>query len=256
MVDSKTSWHVARAFMCCQIYILNKKVHQVVGAMRNATSLIQGWLSHKMLAITHSKNVYARTCIYSHVWLERDNNMKIAIYKMLRWWQVHLSPTFRGQEAKMSNGLQNRKRCIWITISKTVNRFRSVWTVNEKSWAKHEPILCDLLLTGSRDDVISYRNAKTIEGYVVINFEVASCSSFSDKKNFFVTAVADIDYSIRRKCFCVLLKKLFLFCSVCGVIYQASSYSTWFHYLFWVDNSEPVLGTSWWLTFRQNDFND
>ena len=32
------------------------------------------------------------------------------------------------------------------------------------------------------DDVISSQNAKTIEGYVVINFEVASSSSFHDKK--------------------------------------------------------------------------
>ena len=56
-------------------------------------------------------------------------------------------------------------------------------------------------------DVISGRNVKTFERYLVINFEVASSNSFRDilKKNHFVTA-ADIDDSIKRKPFRVSLK--------------------------------------------------
>ena len=55
-------------------------------------------------------------------------------------------------------------------------------------------------------DVISGRNVKTIERYVVVNFEVASSNSFRNiKKNHFVTAeavaAADIDDSIKRKRF-------------------------------------------------------
>ena len=58
-------------------------------------------------------------------------------------------------------------------------------------------------------DVISGRNVKTMEGYLVINFEVASSNSFQDiKKNHFVMAPAkaDIDASIKRKRFRVSLK--------------------------------------------------
>ena len=48
-------------------------------------------------------------------------------------------------------------------------------------------------------DVISGRKVRTDLGYIVINFEVASYSSFRDiKKNHFVT-VADIEDSIKRK---------------------------------------------------------
>ena len=52
-------------------------------------------------------------------------------------------------------------------------------------------------------DVIPGENVKTIEGYAVLNFEVASFSSFRDIKNHFVTAATeaeaklDIDESIR-----------------------------------------------------------
>ena len=59
-------------------------------------------------------------------------------------------------------------------------------------------------------DVISGRSVKTMEGYLVISFEVASSISFQDiKKNHFVTAdvAADIEDSIKRKRFCVSLKK-------------------------------------------------
>ena len=50
----------------------------------------------------------------------------------------------------------------------------------------------------------SGENVKTIKSYVVLNFEVASFSSFRNiKKNHFVTAAAeaaaDIDDSIKRK---------------------------------------------------------
>ena len=45
-------------------------------------------------------------------------------------------------------------------------------------------------------DVISGRNVKTIEGYLVVNFEVASSNSFRDlKKNHFVTAAQTIALS-------------------------------------------------------------
>ena len=50
-------------------------------------------------------------------------------------------------------------------------------------------------------DAISGESVKTIEGYAVLNFEVASSNSFRDiKKNHFVTAAAaDIDDSIKQK---------------------------------------------------------
>ena len=55
-------------------------------------------------------------------------------------------------------------------------------------------------------DVISGRNVKTIEGYIVVNFEVATANIFQDtiQKNHFVNAEAeeaDIDDSIKRKRF-------------------------------------------------------
>ena len=57
------------------------------------------------------------------------------------------------------------------------------------------------------DDVISGENVKTIEGYTVLNFEVASFSTFRDiKKNHFVTAQAEIDDSIKRKRIRISLK--------------------------------------------------
>ena len=49
-------------------------------------------------------------------------------------------------------------------------------------------------------DVISGENVKTIEGYGVLNFEVASFSSFRYiQKNHFVTAAVGIDDIIKRK---------------------------------------------------------
>ena len=50
-------------------------------------------------------------------------------------------------------------------------------------------------------DVISGGNVKTIESYAMLNFEVASLSSFRDIKKSFVTAAAEtnIDDSIRPK---------------------------------------------------------
>ena len=58
------------------------------------------------------------------------------------------------------------------------------------------------------DDIISGENVKTVKGYVVLNFEFASFSSFRDiKQNHFVTAAAaDIDDSIKRRCIRVSLK--------------------------------------------------
>ena len=47
--------------------------------------------------------------------------------------------------------------------------------------------------------IISGKNVKTIEGYAVVNFEVASSNSFRDiNKNHFVAA-ADIGDSIKQK---------------------------------------------------------
>ena len=43
-------------------------------------------------------------------------------------------------------------------------------------------MLCDFLLIGIADDLITGRNKKTVEGYVVINFEVTSSSNFPDIK--------------------------------------------------------------------------
>ena len=48
-------------------------------------------------------------------------------------------------------------------------------------------------------DAISGRNVKTVEGNILIHFEVASSNSFQDIKKHFVTAEADIDDSIKRK---------------------------------------------------------
>ena len=59
-------------------------------------------------------------------------------------------------------------------------------------------------------DVISGHNIKTIEGYPLVNLEVASCDSFRYiQENHFVTveaAAADIDDSIKRKRIHGLLK--------------------------------------------------
>ena len=61
-------------------------------------------------------------------------------------------------------------------------------------------------------EAISSENVKTIEGYVVLNFEVASFRSFRDiKKIHFVTAKADIDDSIKRKRIRISLKNEKLF---------------------------------------------
>ena len=64
-------------------------------------------------------------------------------------------------------------------------------------------ICCRLEAAG---DVISVESVKTVAGYVVLNFEVGSSSSFRDiKKHHFVTpaaaeaGAADIDDSIKRQ---------------------------------------------------------
>ena len=67
-------------------------------------------------------------------------------------------------------------------------------------------------------DGISGRNAKTVEGYIVVNFEVTISDSFRHiKKNHFVTAkaaAADIDDSIKRKHIRVSLNICVRYC--CG----------------------------------------
>ena len=60
------------------------------------------------------------------------------------------------------------------------------------------------------DDVISGEIVKTIDGYALLNFEVASLSIFRNiKKSHFEAAEAtDIDDSIKRKRIRVSLKRL------------------------------------------------
>ena len=60
-------------------------------------------------------------------------------------------------------------------------------------------------------DVISGRNAKTMEGNPLVNFGVAISNSFHDVQKHFVTtaaAEADIDDSIKRKRFAFRLKSV------------------------------------------------
>ena len=59
---------------------------------------------------------------------------------------------FRGQGAKMSNRLHERKWSAWITVSRAVNSFRIGWTLIEKRWSELDPKwtrLCDLVPTRS-----------------------------------------------------------------------------------------------------------
>ena len=98
-----------------------------------------------------------------------------------------LEPHFEGQGAKMSNGLHNRNWSIWLALLKTVNLFEIDWTIIEKWQSKtnmtqneHVSEICCQPEVDA--DVISGQNVKTVEGYVVVNFEVASCRSFL---NFF-----------------------------------------------------------------------
>ena len=63
----------------------------------------------------------------------------------------------------MSIQLQKTKWSPWITVSKTVIFFRTICFRPEAVY-----------------DVISGRNVKTIEGILVVNFEVASSNSFRD----------------------------------------------------------------------------
>ena len=95
-----------------------------------------------------------------------------------------LEPDFRDRGAKMSDALRNKRWSPWITLSKTENLFlKSIEPLSSS---------CDLNMTQNEhvyavccppevdDDVIFSRNVKTFEGYVVVNFEVASSSSFWD----------------------------------------------------------------------------
>ena len=75
-----------------------------------------------------------------------------------------------------------------------LNRYRDLnMTHNEHVYA----ICCRLEVD---DDAISGRYVKTAEGYIVVNFEVASSRSFRDiQKNHLVMVEANIDDSIKRK---------------------------------------------------------
>ena len=104
----------------------------------------------------------------------------------MRIWRQHRRSTwatFRGQGAKLSNGLQNRKWSTWITLSKTLNLSEIGWTVVTKSRPKHDQNwirLWDSCRPEEDYAVISNRNVKTIEVYIVANVELASSSSFRD----------------------------------------------------------------------------
>ena len=85
-----------------------------------------------------------------------------------------------------------------------LNHYREIATKN-MTQNEHVYAICCRLEVGC--DVSSGGNVKTIEGYSVLDFEVASFSSFWDiPTNHFVKA-ADIDDSIKRKHIRVSLKK-------------------------------------------------
>ena len=77
----------------------------------------------------------------------------------------------------MSDGLHNRTRNTWITLSKTANNFDIYWTVIEKAptdeLAKNEHVYVIWCWPEVDGDVISGQNAKTVGKYVVVNFEVS-----------------------------------------------------------------------------------
>ena len=58
-------------------------------------------------------------------------------------------------------------------------------------------------------DVISGETVKTIDGYAVLNFEVASFSGFPDIKKIVTSAAADIDDSIKQNRIRVSLNHIF-----------------------------------------------
>ena len=64
--------------------VKNKKACQLVGELRNATSLIPQRLSYILLAITRSVNVRALPCIVSHWRIDRAYNTTPAVYVMHR----------------------------------------------------------------------------------------------------------------------------------------------------------------------------
>ena len=113
-----------------------------------------------------------------------------------------LEPNFRGQGAQLSNSLHKRKWSSWTAVSKRVNVFRIGWAVTEKLQPEHDPkwtCLCNLRPIGS--SWWRHFRWKCKDYYVLLNFEVASFSSFREiLENHFVTAEAasDIDDSIKQ----------------------------------------------------------
>ena len=133
---------------------------------------------------------------------------------MRRRQKAHLSSIFWVKEQKISNGLYKKKQSPGIAVSKTVNIFRIDWTIIEKSWPEHDPKfirLSNLLPTRSSLWRLFLWKCKTIEGYLAINFEVASSNGFRDIKKHFVTVEAAVDIydSIKRKRIRVSLKNRF-----------------------------------------------
>ena len=91
-----------------------------------------------------------------------------------------IEPHFGEQGTKTSNGLHNRRWNFWIQIFKT-KLSEGGWTAIEKSRPEHGhklTYLCDLLSTGNSCWRRFRMTWKTIEGYVVVNFETASSGSF------------------------------------------------------------------------------
>ena len=81
----------------------------------------------------------------------------------------------------------------------------------EKSPPEYDPKwtrLCDFRRPEGRGAVVSGKNVKAIEGYAVLNLEVASFNSFRDiqENHFAAEALTDNDDSIKRRSIRVSLK--------------------------------------------------
>ena len=127
-----------------------------------------------------------------------------------------LEPYFRGQlEQKCQIGYAWRNEAL-ESVSKTVNVFRIGWTVIESrperdpKWTR----LCDLLPTWSSWwRHFRWKCKLTIEGYAVLNFEIASFSSFRDIKIIIWWRRRTSVISITRKCIRVSSNEMISVCN-------------------------------------------
>ena len=85
-----------------------------------------------------------------------------------------MEPHFRCQGAKMCN---RRKEEM-----KPWNQLNRYWEIATWTWPKNFNFFMIYFRPEVVDNVITCRNVKTIEGYLVVNFEVASSYSFPDIK--------------------------------------------------------------------------